>query len=766
MLKNILSSIRQQRVSALLNICGLAVALGVTYLILLHYYYYAHWNRGIEDYKRIYRVEARMGKDTWSARLDTELIEKLKTGIPVIQSSFIRDHRKEFTIIEFPKNEEASSGLFAIKATEDNINTLGVEFTAGSREKITDSNGIAIAESYAKKYGIELGDEALLIGNKQLYIVEAMFKDFPQNSDFKNLRLVINNQTNKGDPDNILYIKLRNDSDCKNFIENAAAVIAGMEGDEYKGINSDNIKEHLRLTRLDCTQYTNDLDSFAGFVFDRKISIVSWSIAVCIMAIAFINYFNFFVALIPRRIRNVNICKVMGAQRVTIHMEMILESVMLVSAALIVSLFIVHLLPQEILDIKIPTADKLHSCAVLVAISIVAAIAFAAYPALYATSFPPAFVLKGNFASGKLGKVIRNTLLGIQYVVSFLFIFLSLAQYNHFITLKNKDLGYDEDFYICDFSTYENEREEYTAALKECDAIEDVTYILHRPLIDYMQLEFHSINLNKDIELDYIEVHHNFTKFMGIEVIDGRTFNDNEDGDKFIITEEAGKRYGIGIGDVLSHENMQGEVIGICRDFINSPVGSITAPPVLHYKKRDSLMHLVFFKLTDGHTLSEVTPHIEKLKDDFHPNAQKISINHFDDIFRLAHEEIIVSANTYTVFSLVTMAIALLGVFGMVFFETQYRRKEIAIRRVNGATREDILRIFIRRYFVIVIICYILVVPIGLGLFMVDGTVIKSVTPWIFIIAFAAVTLLTFAIVAASAWKVVNENPSEVISKG
>lgn len=115
---------------------------------------------------------------------------------------------------------------------------------------------------------------------------------------------------------------------------------------------------------------------------------------------------------------------------------------------------------------------------------------------------------------------------------------------------------------------------------------------------------------------------------------------------------------------------------------------------------------------------------------------------------------------------MVALTIALLGVFGMVFFETQYRRKEIAIRRVNGATRDDILRMFMVRYFKIISICYLFALPIAVVLIRFDVALAKSLSPWIFIFAFFAVSLLTFSVVVASAWKVVNENPSDIISKG
>ena len=771
MLKNILSSIRQQRLSAALNVSGLAIALTITYFILSQYYFHEHWNRGIKDYKRIYRIDSRIGSDTWTAFLKKELQDRLKAGSPHVESCLVFDRRGAFTLIEFPGNEEASGGLFAITATEENLSTLSVNFVAGSRDKIINGNGIAIAQSYAKKMNIEPGDDAI-IGGKSC-TVEAIFEDFPDNSDFDVNRLIcspqIANIASRSKSNGNLYIKLRNTDDHRLFLESAAAIIANMDGDEYKKVDSANIHEHLRLVRLDRTKETQDLDAYAGFTMpaQRGYFWSFWAIAITLLSIAFINYFNFFVALIPRRIRNINICKVMGAERSSIAIELLFESVLLVSVALALSLLLIQTLPQDTLGNSLTTADKIHTFTVLAAISITAAVATAAYPAWYVTSFPPAFVLKGSFASGTSGRIIRNTLLGLQYVVSFLFIILALAQYCHFISLKGRALGFDKDFYMYSFSIYTHQMDEYAAALKKCDAVTDVTFNWSRPLIDYYPAEIHSMNLDKRMTLNYQSVAHNYTQFMGIEIIEGRAFNGSEDGDKIIITQSVKEKFGIQIGDRLSHNNSTySEVIGVCRDFVNHPLSHITAPPtILHYRKADNLSG-VYFKLADGYTLSDVAPHIEKLRQDFDPKQKRAQIKHFDDIFRTAHEGIILSAYTYAIFALVAVAVALLGVFGMVFFETQHRRKEIAIRRVNGATRGNILRQLTQRYFKILTIGYILALPIAIAIIVADGSTSESITASIFIATFVMVALLTFAIVAASSWKALNENPSEVISKG
>lgn len=766
MFMSILSSLKQQKLSAILNSIGLVAALSVTYLILSQYYFYTLWNRGIDDYERIFRVDIRMGADSWTAFTDKDFQDKLLTHSPLLEGYFIYDRHKSFTIIEFKKsnNAEQSGSLFAMRADSCNLITLGVKLTVGSFDKIVGGNGIALAEGYAHRNGIQLGDE-VVVGNKHTCTVEAFFEDFPHNSDFRQIRLIMsidNNTLSKnGETNGILYVKLRSADDCKDFIRTAASIIASMGGDEYAA----DIDEHIRLTRIDYCKYTKDLSAYAGYVESGN-NILFWLVAIVILAVAFINYFNFFVASVPRRMRNINIRKVMGAQRLSIYLELLLESVLLVSVALALSQLLINMFPKEILGNEISVSDSFHSFAMLASISIIAAVATAAYPAWYVSSFSPAFILKGSFVTGTSGKAVRNTLLAVQYVASFLFIIISFTMYYQFISLKNSDFGFDEDFYAYQYSTYSHDCDKYAAELKKCKAVKDVTFTFMKPLTNDFAVEFHSMSLDKKINLNCRSVGCNYTQFMGIDIIEGRAFTDNEDGDKYIITESVKRESGIEVGDFLSHNGTHyAEVVGVCSDFADAYEGIV--PSILCYKKNHEVLHYVLFRLADGYTVSDVVSHIDEIGQYYSASKQKRSeIESFDNIFRQVHESLIVSAHIFAMFAMVALTIALLGVFGIVFFETQYRRKEIAIRRVNGATRDDILRMFMVRYFKIISICYLFALPIAVVLIRFDVALAKSLSPWIFIFAFFAVSLLTFSVVVASAWKVVNENPSDIISKG
>ena len=122
-----------------------------------------------------------------------------------------------------------------------------------------------------------------------------------------------------------------------------------------------------------------------------------------------------------------------------------------------------------------------------------------------------------------------------------------------------------------------------------------------------------------------------------------------------------------------------------------------------------------------------------------------------------------------TCVSAISIIISLLGVFGLVFFETEYRQKEIALRRVNGALVGSILWLFNSRFVKVLLVCFVIAVPIATYFVSEWLQEFAYKTPlhlWVYMLAFTIVALFTMLIVVASAWRTVNRNPIEVLNKG
>lgn len=116
-----------------------------------------------------------------------------------------------------------------------------------------------------------------------------------------------------------------------------------------------------------------------------------------------------------------------------------------------------------------------------------------------------------------------------------------------------------------------------------------------------------------------------------------------------------------------------------------------------------------------------------------------------------------------TLFSLLTIIISLVGVFGLVFFETQFRRKETGVRRVHGATVNSILRMYNKKYLAIVAICFVIAAPASyyiLKIWISGFTYRIPLYGWVFLLGFIIIAFLTVVTVTLRSWKHANENPA------
>ena len=113
-------------------------------------------------------------------------------------------------------------------------------------------------------------------------------------------------------------------------------------------------------------------------------------------------------------------------------------------------------------------------------------------------------------------------------------------------------------------------------------------------------------------------------------------------------------------------------------------------------------------------------------------------------------------------FSLLAILISIIGVFGLTMFESEYRRKEIGIRKVFGSSTKEILMMFWRRYLYILLGCFVVAAPIGylVGRHWLEGFAVRTaISPLLFLVSFLLITLITMLTVTYQSWKNANENP-------
>lgn len=792
-LRNIWMNIRCYRLSSLLNIAGLAIAIAVAYTMLVQVNYDFSYNRGIKDAGRLFRVEHKFIQDfDWTYILTTPLARIMVTDNPAVEGyhfGHLQNRDVDHTFEKFPDEPIVLAGT---ELSDGSITALGIELVEGDFEPVLKRSAMAFSRSVAQKYGLEIGDRVCWGGTYNAEVsltVGAIFEDLPQNSDIAGLeafygpyydKMESNEWSNWNDP---LYVRLRSEDDTEAFIQHASAQIMLLEDNErFKDKTIDELKKNIRLTPFTETYFTTDMERFDLKVGNRTTTFTMLTLAVVTLLIAFINFFNFFVALIPKRIRNINTQKILGAHGISLRIGVFFEAAGLLAIAMLVSLLLVNMVEKsafrELLSVSLFAPENMWVAIGVALATLLMALLTAAYPAWYLTSFAPAFVLKGSFGATAKGQALRNILIGMQFVLSFLFIIVAIfiAVQNSF--MKNHDMGFDRDC-ILEYKVYnvypesfidKEQRETLRNALLTSPFVEAVTFCRHDIVGDRKYGWGREWSRSEGgINFRVLPVEPGFMETMGIAVPDG--VGSDGDAGVFVFNNAARKKYGMELGDKINHNGKWYDVVGFCSDF-NERSMQHAVEPFAFFVNPQEKMPVCYIRIKKGSDLAVVQQQIRDITEKLGRNE---SVEYaipvlLDEIIQKGFYEkednqqsIIVAVSVFSII------ISLLGVFGLVFFETEYRQKEIALRRVNGALVGSILWLFNSRFLKVLFVCFVIAVPVATYLVIGWLQEFAYKTPlhlWVYVLAFVIVALLTMAIVMASAWRTVNRNPIEVLNKG
>lgn len=793
LLRNLRMTLRGQRLSSVLNVAGLAIAIAVAYTMLVQVNYDFSYNRGIKDAGRLFRVEHKFIQDfDWTYILTTPLARIMVTDNPAVEGyhfGHLQNRDVDHTFEKFPDEPIVLAGT---ELSDGSITALGIELVEGDFEPVLKRSAMAFSRSVAQKYGLEIGDRVCWGGtyNAEVsLIVGAIFEDLPQNSDIAGLeafygpyydKMESNEWSNWNDP---LYVRLRSEDDTEAFLQHASAQIMLLEDNErFKEKTIDELKKNIRLTPFTETYFTTDMEHFDLKVGNRTTTFTMLTLAVVTLLIAFINFFNFFVALIPKRIRNINTQKILGAHGISLRVGVFFEAAGLLAIAMLVSLLLVNMVEKsafrELLSVSLFASENMWVAIGIALATLLMALLTAAYPAWYLTSFAPAFVLKGSFGATSKGQALRNILIGMQFVLSFLFIIVAIfiAVQNSF--MKNHDMGFDRDC-ILEYKVYnvypesfidKEQRETLRNALLTSPFVEAVTFCSYDIVGDRKEGWGREWSRSEEgINFRVLPVEPGFMETMGIAVPDG--VGSDGDASVFVFNNAARKKYGMELGDKINHNGKWYDVVGFCSD-INERSMQHAVEPFAFFVNPQEKMPVCYIRIKKGSDLAVVQQQIRDITEKLGRNE---SVEYaipvlLDEIIQKGfYEKEDNQQSVIVAVSVFSIIISLLGVFGLVFFETEYRQKEIALRRVNGALVGSILWLFNSRFLKVLLVCFVIAVPVAT--YFVIGWLQEFAykTPlhlWVYVLAFVIVALLTMAIVMASAWRTVNRNPIEVLNKG
>lgn len=769
--------------STILNIAGLTLAFSVFMTVMVQVLYDLRYDRCYPGHEKIYRLESTPpgGTGEFFPVVSRPMIEYMKTAVPQAEAVGTYQYMKgRSELFNETGSDNTGVNLRFGNSDHDLLRVFPFRFISGDT---TDYGAPRTAVISAKGAARLFGDKSPIgreisfttYSDPRPYRIVAVYEDFPDNSTIDNellLSLGIDGMDNWSNWSLGCFLRLSTYEGAQAAADSAASFI-GNEVFQVGGVN-------FRLTSLHDAHWSRDISSDSIAKGNLATTLVLLTVALIVIIIAAINFINFSMASVPFRIKGINTRRVLGATRRKMIWRQMGEALVLTIPAFALSTGVMSMISTSGIVSYISGSLRIQDNPQLVAMTLCIAVAVALtagiFPARYSTSFNPAMVLKGSFSLSARGRRLRTILIGIQYVISFILILCSMFIAVQNAYMKNYDMGFDRE-QIVEVTITEDaaaKREVLRGMLMEHPGITGVTFSSNS--IVSTDIGGQGQNYGEEFFMyDVMYVDYSFIRFFGLELTEGRDFlpsDDMRDNGTVIFNETAMKAYPFLHVELVTNnvDENPDHIIGVVKDFNFKPMQYSISPMALCNNGSGNQVPLtVMYARIRPEGVRESIDWIREKICEADPSliGEYLDIHFLDEsIDRLYRSEDRLG-RLITAAAVISMLISIIGVIGLVYFETQFRRKEIAIRRVHGASFGQILLMVNRYYLTITLVCFIVTAPIATVVIhhWASSFPYRSPIPvWIFLAALIIVTVITAVTVMLLSRRAALRNPVESIA--
>lgn len=776
-LSNFLSVLKRFKLATTLNLIGLSVGFITFIILMMQVGYELGFDRCHPKADSIYRLDLPASDKTWIIA-SRPFIDAFIASSPHIKEGTLLCPFIGETYFVIDKQGDHAGFREKIMTCYPSITKIfGFDMKEGDAGCLSDPEKVLIPASLASKLfgessavGKKLkAEESIYSKQRRDFVVGGVYTDFPGNTQLENViytavsaDFALQEWKNQ---QFVCYVLLDSPGSAEqvvqNFDKNFNPALMGW----------DKMESH-RLTPLTATYFDQQagMDG-ASRTGNRKITHVLILIAFLIIVVAAINFTNLSTSLIPLRIRSINTRKLFGSSDRVLRIVLLAEAVGLCLVSYLIAIFAVYALNESSwLSFIEADLSLLQHIPLLIGtgvLAVVAGLIAGCYPAYYAVSFPPALVIKGSFGLSPAGRKLRTALIGFQFIVSALLVIVAL-----FIRLQNQYLvgypvGFDkENIAVVQLSSamYEEHKDTYVSKLKAWPGISEVAFSEQKVgASDSYPNWVGGLGTNKMVQYFAIPVSANFLSVMNIPLLEGRDANrtDEQNGEVYIFNKKAQELYGMKADDRLNGFWGERPVVGISGNIALTSLRSDMPPMAFVYGLKGWSMPVSYIKIRPDVNIRDAAEHIRKCVAEIDP-SYPFELEFYDKVLDHLYKKEQNMSRIISLFSLLTVLISIVGVSGLVLFDSQCRRKEIGIRKVHGASVADILKMFNWLYVRIMVVGFILAVPVAYYCVIkwLEGFAYKTpIYGWVFVVAFLVITFITLSTVTIQNWKTAIENP-------
>ena len=802
-------NIRKNKVFSFINIAGLAIGMAACLLILQYVSFELSFDRFNKNAANIYRVtndRYQNGKLVQHGTITYSAVGKaLKNDYAEVIDN-VRVEPISQLVLAYGNKKIGDQSALAV----DNafLSMFSYPFITGDEKNgLQNPNEVILTETLARKLFDIKGDnfnpvigKAVVLSRDSLpYKITAVCKDAPENSHLSFNFLVSYNTLYSGgngnwkqadydftDSDFWHYIQLKPGTDYKAL----QAKLGAFSKKYFQGNKVSGSDETFLLQPLIRAHLYSDYEYEIGKTGNATVVWGLLIIAALIIIIAWVNYINLSTAKSMDRAKEVGIRKVTGAKRNQLVRQFLTESLIINFLALGIALLLVFLLQDEFnnliqhkLSLGYLFGKGLGNYTIttaIVAVMIAGVFGSGFYPAFVLSSFKPIAVLKGKFTSTRKGIVLRKTLVVGQFAITVALIIGSFVVYTQIKFLNQQHLGINLSQMLVIKppvltgwdSTFIDKENSLKNELKQLPHIQGAS-VIGRTVGDELSRAFNVQRADKDIDhkltMRRVSIDADFTNVYDVKVLSGRNFTNtdyNPDWNKLhnlMINEMAAKQLGYtslndAIGKQITLWGRTWDIIGVINDFHQKSLRYPIEPTLFmpSYGTDNPLCIKV-----DTKDLASTMLAVKAKYDAFFP-GNFFDYYFLDEKFNRQYSDEQLFGKVFAIFAGFAIFIACLGLLGLSLFATAQRTKEIGVRKVLGASVQNIVLLLSKDFIRLILIAFILASPAAYFImhsWLQDFAYRIDISWWVFIAAGLLAVTIALGTISFQAIKAALANP-------
>lgn len=774
----ILRTFWRNKVFSLINILGLALGMACSIMILLWIHDEMNYDKFHKNLPRLHRIMENQsyseGKIYTFSATPGPLAPAIVEDYPEIEMA-ARMSWSNGMLINYEDASFYKSGRWV---DPEFLEMFTLDILRGnSSTALNETSSMVISTSMARSY---FGEEDALgkmlrVNNDRLYAVSAVFEDLPATSSYQ-FDFLLNVQTwleenpyssQWGNNGIRTFVLLNEQADHRE--------VTAKIHDYIKKKNEGSIVElflqPVSEVRLH-SEFKDGKNAGGRIVYIRIFTIV----ALFILLIACINFMNLSTAQSSRRAREVGLRKAVGAGRAQLIGQFFNESIMLSFISIFVALGIVVLVMPLFnqltnKELSVLSLDR-NFWAWIFGIALLTGLVSGSYPAMVLSRFNPVVVLKGKVVSGNSAHFFRRGLVVFQFVLSIILIMGTIVVYRQLNFIYTKNIGFEKENIIA--VPMNGEMHKATSTI--INQLEGSTNFVNSCTSSASPISFGNSTWGVDwdgkqeddkILFSNFSVSPQFIETFNMELVAGRSFDEGLPNDtlNFLINEEGVRRIGFegdAIGQRLRMGGVEGQVIGVVKDFHFNSLHAQIDPLIMYYQPRRNRQ---LFVRADPQRIDEAVKELEIVYSSYAP-AYPFEYHFIERDWEDKYKSEQQVAGLFNYFAFLAIFISCLGLYGLAAYTTERRTQEIGIRKALGASVGTILRLISKEFVTLVFLAAVIASPIAYYLLLgwLEDFAYHIDITWItFVISISLSLLIAILSVAFQSIKAALANPVDAL---